>query len=61
MKKVLYASLMLAAVIITAACTKEIGNEVPTLKGNSLIIDAVAGTLGKADTKAVGNYGYQVV
>lgn len=66
MKNIKYA-LMLAAVLSVVSCTKEIENGKPVLgddadKGN-LIINAVAGSLGKpeADTKAHGEFCYDVV
>ena len=67
MKNIKYALVVLAAVLSVVSCTKEIENEKPVFgegsgKGN-LIINAVAGSLGKSDpeTKAVGSFGYDVL
>lgn len=67
MKNIKYALVVLAAVVSAASCTEEIENDKPVLGGESakgdLIINAVAGSLGKSDpdTKAHGVYGYDVV
>ncbi len=67
MKKLKYIVLILAAAISTAACNKEITeiNGAGFAKANNgkLTVSAIAGTVGNgdADTKAHGDYGYDIL
>lgn len=65
MKTFRHAAIAFIAILSAVACNKEINETKPSLcqgaEESGIIINAVAGSLGTPDTKAVGVYGYQVV
>lgn len=65
MKTFRHAAIAFIAILSAVACNKEINETKPSLcqgaEDGGIIINAVAGSLGTPDTKAVGVYGYQVV
>lgn len=65
MKTFRHAAIAFIAILSAVACNKEINETKPSLcqgaEEGGIIINAVAGSLGTPDTKAVGVYGYQVV